>query len=204
MQTKTFWNDIYQKGTPTSSGKPGLALSQFAGPLKPGRALELGCAKGDDAVWLARHGWQVTAVDISSIALSLAARNAETSGVAGFIRFEEHDLAISFPEGSFDLVTASFLHSPQDWPRTEVLAQAAAAVAPGGHLLIVEHASRAPWSWSPENTRFPKADDTFAAMRLGTEAWQRRCLCSIARTATGPEGQSATVTDNIIFLQRLT
>ena len=51
MQTETIWNDIYAKGPQTSSGKPGLALSQFAGPLRPGTALELGCARGDDAVY---------------------------------------------------------------------------------------------------------------------------------------------------------
>ncbi len=207
MQTtahNAFWNDIYSKGSRTSSGMPGLALAQFAGPLNPGTALELGCAKGDDAVWLARQGWQVTAVDISSVALEIAAKNAEAAGVSDRLRFEEHDLARSFPEGSFDLVTASFLHSPQDWPRAEVLARAAGAVTAGGHLLIVEHASRAPWSWSPENTRFPTADDTFASMRLASDAWKHCCLCSIARMATGPEGQSAIVTDNVIFLQRLT
>lgn len=42
MQTETLWNDIYRRGSPTTSGKPGLALAQFAGPLAPGRALELG------------------------------------------------------------------------------------------------------------------------------------------------------------------
>lgn len=199
-----FWNDIYKKAPPTSSGKPSLALTQFVSPLSPGRALELGCAKGDDAIWLARQGWHVTAVDVSSVALGYAAENASRAGVSDRLRFEGHDLAISFPDGVFDLVAASFLHSPQNWPRAEVLARAAGAVAAGGHLLIVEHASRAPWSWSPENTRFPKVEDTLDAIRLVPEAWQRRCVCPVSRTATGPEGQAATVTDNIVFLQRST
>lgn len=203
MQTETIWNDIYAKGPQTSSGKPGLALSQFAGPLSPGTALDLGCARGDDAVWLAKRGWQVTAVDVSSVALDIAARNAEAAGVADRIIFAAHDLARSFPEGHFDLVTASFLHSPQEWPRGEVLARGAAAVAPGGHLLIIEHASRAPWSWSPENTRFPTAEDTLASMELDPKAWVNRCLCPISRVASGPEGQEAVVKDNILFLQRL-
>ena len=59
-------------------------------------------------------------------------------------------------------------------------------------------------SRSPKDTRFPTVDDTFTAMRLGTDAWQRRRFCPITLTATGPEGQSATVTDNVFFLQRLT
>ena len=204
MQTETIWNDIYSKGPQTSSGKPGLALSQFVGPLRAGTVLELGCARGDDAVWLARQGWHVTAVDVSYVALDIASRNALAAGVLDRTTFEAHDLALSFPEGQFDLVAASFLHSPQDWPRGEVLARAAMAVAPRGHLLIVEHASRAPWSWSPENTHFPTVEDTLASLQLASGAWAHRCLCPIARTASGPEGQSATVTDNVLFLQRLT
>lgn len=204
MQTETIWNDIYAKGPQTSSGKPGLAISQFAGPLDPGTALELGCARGDDAVWLARQGWHVTAVDVSTVALGIAARNAEAAGLADRITFKAHDLARSFPEGQFDLVTASFLHSPQEWPRGAVLARGADAVAPGGHLLIVEHASRAPWSWSSEDTRFPTAEETLASMQLDPEAWLHRCLCPISRMASGPEGQEAAVMDNILFLQRLT
>jgi len=198
-----FWNDLYSKASQTSSGKPGMALAQFAGPLSPGAALELGCAKGDDAVWLARRGWQVTAVDISSVVLEYAAENAQRAGVAERMKFEAHDLAISFPEGAYDLVTASFLHSPHAWPRTRVLARAASVVRPGGHLLIVEHGSYAPWSWSSNETPPPTAEETFRAMDLAADDWQRNCVCQIERAAKGPDGQTALVKDNIIFLQRI-
>ncbi|MBN9672738.1 class I SAM-dependent methyltransferase [Roseibium aggregatum] len=206
MQTATrkkFWNDHYRKGSSTSSGRPGTALAQFTAPLTPGTVLELGCAKGDDAIWLARRGWQVTAVDVSSVALDLAAKNARQAGVSENLRFEEHDLAVSFPQGSFDLVTASFLHAPQDWPRAKVLRQAADAVDTGGHLLIVDHGSRAPWSWAPEDTVYPTAEDTLASLELVESTWQRCCVCPISRMTTGPEGQSAIVTDTIIFLRHL-
>ena len=198
------WNDIYSKVSPRSSGKPGIALAQFAGPLAPGRVLDLGCARGDDAVWLARQGWEVTAVDISSVALGYAAENARQAGFADRIRFEEHDLAETFPNGRFDLVTASFLHSPLDWPRAKVLARAGGAVQKAGHLLIIEHATRAPWSWSPEDTRFPTAEETLLSMTLDSDAWQRLCVCAISRTATGPDGQEADVMDNVIFLKKRT
>ncbi|MDB6454252.1 class I SAM-dependent methyltransferase [Falsirhodobacter sp. 20TX0035] len=203
MTHQEFWNDLYRKASPASSGAPGLALAQFTGPLAAGHALELGCARGDDAVWLARQGWTVTATDISTVALGYAEENARRAGVAHRLSFEAHDLAVSFPKGRCDLVTASFLHSPQDWPRAKVLAQAAEAVSDAGHLLIVEHASRAPWSWAPETTRYPTAEDTLASLRLPDDMWQRLCVCQIARRASGPDGQEATVTDNIIFLQRL-
>lgn len=203
IETKTLWNEIYCKGSPASSGRPGLMLTQFAGPLAPGRALELGCARGDDAIWLARQGWHVTAIDVSSVALGYAAANVADADLSDRIGFEEHDLAMSFPEGAFDLVTASFLHSPQDWPRARVLARAAEAVLPDGHLLIIEHASRLPWSRAPEDMVYPAAEETLAAMALPTAPWQRLCVCTIARQAHGPEGQTAIVKDNVIFLRRI-
>ncbi|WP_279482209.1 class I SAM-dependent methyltransferase [Aureimonas sp. SK2] len=202
MQTEAFWNDRYRQGSPLSSGRPGLAFSLFAGPLQPGRALELGCGKGDDAVWLARQGWDVTAVDVSTVALELAGRNADKAGMAGRVRFEAHDLAQSFPAGAFDLVVASFLQSPQEWPRAETLARAATSVTRGGHFLVIEHGSRGSWSAASEDQRFATADETFAALRLAPRAWRIRGLCPIARMAEWPDGTSATLVDNVIFLQR--
>src|SRR5690606_25807973 len=104
-----FWEARYRAASLQTSGRPGTALRRFAEPLTPGHALELGCGKGDDAVWLARQGWSVTAVEISRTALDYVAANAERAGVSDRITLEQHDLSRSFPEGQFDLVTASFL-----------------------------------------------------------------------------------------------
>ncbi len=199
---RDFWDDRYRNGPAESSGLPGLVLSLFAGPLRPGRALELGCARGDDAIWLAAQGWQVTAVDVSAVALGYAAGNAARAGLAGSIRFEEHDLAQTFPAGRFDLVTASFLQSTQDWPRARVLARAAEAVGPGGHLLIAEHAAPPPGSTVAAEAHHPTADETLAALHLDPARWQRLCVCAITRTGTRPEVRGETVTDNVVFLQR--
>lgn len=143
------------------------------------------------------------AVDISSIALEYAAANASRNGVGNLIRFERHDLARSFPSGTFDLVTVSFLHSPIDWPRAKVLSRAAEAVSRGGHLLIVEHASRAPWSWAAPNTQYPTADETLASLSLRGNDWSYLHVAAIERRATGPDGQTAMVRDNVIFLRRI-
>lgn len=201
--TRDFWNNRYRDKTGDTSGKPGLVLSQFAGPLAPGRALELGCGRGDDAHWLARQGWQVTAVDVSAVALAYASDSASRAGLAGNIRFEEHDLAETFPKGSFDLVVASFLQSPQDWPRARVLARAAGAVSTGGRLLITEHASRPPGSKATEDTVFPTAEETLASLALDPRQWRRLCVCAIARTGTRADVQGETVEDNVIFMERL-
>ncbi|MGR3314373.1 SAM-dependent methyltransferase [Roseovarius indicus] len=198
--TRDFWNNRYRDKTGETSGKPGLVLSQFASPLAPGRVLELGCGRGDDALWLA---WQVTAVDVSAVALAYASDSASRAGLAGNIRFEEHDLAETFPQGSFDLVVASFLQSPQDWPRARVLARAAGAVSTGGHLLITEHASHPPGSKATEDTIFPTADETLASLALDPRQWRRLCICAIARTGTRAEVLGETVEDNVIFMERL-
>jgi SAM-dependent methyltransferase len=198
-----FWEGVYRDSAPTSSGQPNTVLRHLAGDLKPGAALELGCAKGDDAVWLARKGWNVVAVDISATALGYARANAERAGLEDRISFRRHDLARSFPEGRFALVVALFLESSIAFPRPAVLARAADCVLPEGHLLVVEHASRAPWSWAAPETRYPGAEDTLATLALDEHGWARIQVGTIERRATSPGGQTAQVRDNVIFLRRV-
>ena len=202
-----FWEEHYRASARPSNGRPSGALVRFAGPLSGGAALDLGCSQGDDAVWLARRGWRVVAVDVSGTALARAAENAETAGVSDLITFERHDLASTFPRGRFDLVSALFLHSPVEFPRTRVLRTAARAVTTGGLLLIVEHASVAPWSWADPDTAFPTPEQSLAALDLDPSRWYSEFLGAPEREATGPSGQRATVTDNVtdnvIALRRL-
>jgi 2-polyprenyl-3-methyl-5-hydroxy-6-metoxy-1,4-benzoquinol methylase len=134
-----FWEQFYADGA-RWSGKPNRSLVDEVAALAPGSALDLGCGYGGDAIWLARQGWRVTAVDISANALEQAVAHAEQAGVAERIDFQRRNLGESFPDGRFDLVTTSFLHSPAELPRERILRAAAAAVAPGGRLLIVGHA----------------------------------------------------------------
>lgn len=100
--------------------------------------------------WLAGKGWTATGADVSATAVQKATQRAWRRVWATKQDFQQHDLAVSFPAGEFDLVTALFFQSPVDFPRASVLQRAAVAVAQNGLLLIVEHASAAPWSWSPE------------------------------------------------------
>lgn len=198
-----FWEEHYRGSARRSNGRPSGALVRFVEPLPEGTALDLGCARGDDAIWLARRGWRVAAVDVSATALACAAKNAQTAGVADLIEFQRHDLASTFPEGRFDLVSALFLHSPVEFPRTQVLRTAARAVAPGGLFLIVEHASVAPWSWADPDTVFPTPEQSLAALDLDPSRWRSEFADAPERLATGPNGQRATVTDNVIALRRL-
>lgn len=192
-----FWEERYASASPETSGQPGAALRLLVEPLEPGRALELGCGRGDDAVWLAGRGWSVLAVEISPTALECTRQNAKRAGVSDRVVLEQHDLTQSFPEGRFDLVVASFLAV---FPREGVLRRAAEAVRPGGHLLLIDHGSRAPWSWGDHD--FPTPEEALETLRLDERDWHRIRVGTLERRATGPGGQQATVLDNLLLLKR--
>ncbi len=201
-ETEQFWEGHYRGQGRVWSGRANPVLVDVAGSLRPRTALDLGCGEGGDAVWLAQQGWRVTAVDVSATALDRAATLAAEAGVR--IDFQQHDLARTFPEGAFDLVSAQYLHSPVEFPRDRVLRMAARAVASSGLLLIVGHASAAPWSWNHKpHTRFPTPEEVLAALDLSPWQWRTERLGTPERLGTGPNGESATVTDNVVAVRRL-
>jgi SAM-dependent methyltransferase len=202
-EAERFWDNHYRQRDQPWSGNPNAFLVAAVAERPPGTALELGCGDGGDAIWLAGQGWRVTAADVSDVALRRAAERATAAGVGERVTFEQHDLAYTFPEGLFDLVGAFYLHSPLELPRAKVLQHAARVVAPDGLLLIVEHASVAPWSWNQEQ-RFPSPEETLASLELDLAAWEIERLAAPSREAIGPGGQIATVIDNIIAIRRLT
>lgn len=105
--------------------------------LPPGRALDLACGEGRNAVWLAEHGWDATGVDFSGAALAKARALAEARGVDG--EWIQADLVDYAPEpGAYDLVVVLYLQLPVA-ERGSILRRAAAALAPGGVLLVVAH-----------------------------------------------------------------
>ncbi len=199
-----FWEGHYAKLTKPSGGRPSAILVRFAGSLVPGRALDLGCARGDDTIWLARQGWAATGVDVAQSAIDAAQKAAEHAGVAERAIFARHDLNVSIPDGAFGLVSAMFLHSPGKFDRVSALRRAANVVAPGGMLLIAAHGSRAPWSWADADTVYPTAEEELADLELNQSDWREVFIGPIERVANGPGGQTATVIDTVIALERQT
>jgi SAM-dependent methyltransferase len=205
-EAETFWNDRYAERAQIWSGRPNTALVTEVEGLAPGRALDLGCGEGGDSVWLAEHGWRVTAVDIAANAVARGRDAAATRGIdEGRIGWLVEDLATWTPPGPYDLVSACFLHSPVDFPRTEVLRRAAAALAPGGHLLVVGHSEPPPWSrhrHEDDDHRFLTPAEEVAELALDPSAWETVVCESRTRDAVGPDGEQATLDDSIVLLRR--
>src|SRR5262245_39780416 len=112
-----FWEARYADAGQVWSGRPNVTVVDVVTGLPAGRALDLGCGEGGDAIGLAQHGWRVTGIDISPTAVARGADAAAAAGIpADRIRWETHDLATWTGDGSYDLVTATFLHSPVEIP----------------------------------------------------------------------------------------
>ena len=202
-ETETFWEDRYRASDRIWSGRPNAVLTEVVGDLPPGTALDLGCGEGGDAVWLAGLGWHVTAVDVSPTALSRVVAAAAERGLADRVAVEQHDLTLTFPEGSFDLVSAQFLQSPLDLPAGPLLRRAAARVAVGGRLVVVHHAAMPPWAGERhEHVAFPGAQETYDALELDPVAWTTERVGDAERFATLPDGRSGTLVDGVVVVRR--
>lgn len=200
-----FWDDLYGALGQRWSGLPNQRLVEVVGDLAPGGALDLGCGEGGDAIWLARRGWQVTAVDVSSTALGRLSARAEAEGVEDRIQAIRVDLATAFPdapEDGWDLVSAQFFRSPIELPRASILRQAAQAIARGGLLLVVDHGAGPPQS-SHHDAVFQTVDETLAELALPLTEWTRVRVERATRDAEGPDGQVCEFVDNVIALRRV-
>ena len=192
------WEERYRIAPALWSGRANPQLVAEATVLTPGRALDAGSGEGGDALWLAGRGWQVTAVDFSTVALARAAAAAERLGVQ--VEWVHADLTRWAPRTSaFDLVSAQYFHLPPH-DRDPAIARLAAAVAPGGSLLVVGHRPSELHTGLPE--MFFTAQQIAAT--LDPEAWDVVVCEDRPRTASGPAGHELPVADTVLRARRHT
>jgi SAM-dependent methyltransferase len=118
------------------SGRPNGALVAELTGAAPGRALDVGCGEGADAIWLTKAGWRVTGVDVSEVALARAAQAATDAGVT--IEWVHADVASMPADDRYDLVAVLYPALRRS-PGEDAIRALLATVAPGGTLLVVGH-----------------------------------------------------------------
>jgi len=133
----THWNNRYATAELVWKADPNAFLAGEATTLAPGRALDVACGEGRNAVWLAEQGWTVTGVDFSDVGLDKGRRMAA-----------ERDVDVEWicadattwqaPDAGYDLVAVLYLQLPAE-QRRAAIGLAGHAVAPGGTLLVVAH-----------------------------------------------------------------
>jgi len=162
-----------------------FVVAELAG-LPPGRALDLGCGEGRNAIWLAERGWQVSAVDFSPVGLDKARRLAGERGVT--VNWVSADLRDYQPRpGAFDLVLLAYLHLPPgDW--SMVLHSARDTLAPGGTLLVVGHdvANIAEGVGGPQDPAVLYTPQSVAAELSGLDIRRADRVRRPVQTDTGP------------------
>jgi thioredoxin reductase/SAM-dependent methyltransferase len=131
------WDRRYS-GAQMWSGNPNGALVNEVTGLPPARALDVGAGEGGDALWLAEHGWTVTASDISARALDRIEAEAARRKLRVDLRHADANGLAAFPEEAFDLVLAMYASIPRT-PDDRGVHNLLDAVAPGGVLLVVSH-----------------------------------------------------------------
>src|SRR4051794_1090328 len=200
MFEPSSWEERYSGEEKVWSGQPNPQLVAEVSALTPGTALDVGCGEGGDVIWLAQRGWQVTGADFSANGLTRAARHAHDAGVADSVTWWQVDAReLAAEDRRFDLVTTHFLHPP-DGGMVEVTRRLAAAVAPGGHLLVVGHA---PSSEMPQLSEVHRramflAADLVAAL---PEEFEPVVVEQRPRTVIR-EGRTVTIDDSTLLARR--
>jgi tellurite methyltransferase len=127
------WNERYSRGEHATT-EPSKLLVRVAANLAPGRALDIACGAGRHALYLAQHGWQVTAVDASRVGIDITRERARACGVtlgARVADLERGEFVIE--EDAYDLVCVFY------YLQRDLFQQLRASVTPGGTLVAAIH-----------------------------------------------------------------
>jgi SAM-dependent methyltransferase len=205
LLTREFWDARYGSADRIWSGNPNPRLVEQVTGIAPGTALDVGCGEGADAIWLAARGWHVTAIDVSTVALDRAAERAAEAGaeVADRVIWQQADILSWDPAPlRFDLVSAQFMQLPTP-ARESLHRRLAAAVRPGGTLLIVGHHP----SDMETSVGRPHLPDFFftadqIAAALEPDDWEIIVAAAPERQTLDPDGRPVTIRDAVLHAVR--
>jgi SAM-dependent methyltransferase len=201
----TEWDARYGGRELVWGTRPNRWIEQVCSGLTPGRALDLACGEGRNAIWLASMGWTATGVDFSAVALRRAAELAAEAGVADRTAWQQGDLLTYHPEpAAFDLVVLAYLQLPAD-ARGAVIRSAAKALAVGGTLLVVAHdsANLTDGVGGPQDPAvLYTAADVQADLRDREDLTVLRAEAVLRPVAEGPDGSARSAVDALLLARR--
>ena len=200
---RAYWEQLWEKTLREHADKvaqrpPNARLIAAVESLQPGRALDAGCGHGAETLWLAGHGWDVTALDFSASALAHARSTAESLGpdIAARIEWLEGDLAVwTPPPERFDLVVCLYVHIADS--EAQMVRRMASGVAPGGALFLVGHRPIDPATGKPTAAAGQvQVSVEGAVAALDSNGWELAVAEERPRTIAG------TGVDAVIFARR--
>jgi SAM-dependent methyltransferase len=181
------WDRRYADTELVWSETPNQFVAEQLADLSPGRAVDLAAGEGRNAIWLARRGWEVTAVDFSQVALDKGRRLAGDTPVD----WQCADATTWHAPASYDLALIAYLQLPAE-QRRDAVRGAFGALREGGTLLLVAHDSTnlLEGSGGPQDPAvLMSADDVLAD--LGGEAFEVIRAERVARTVEPGHGDEA-------------
>lgn len=202
MYTQETWDERYAESHRIWSGRPNQRLVEEVADLTPGTAIDVGCGEGADAVWLAERGWQVTALDVSEVALERVRAHASDAGVAGRVETLHHDLVGGGPaSGHYDLVSVFFFHVLPD-AFEGFYRGLASLVRPRGTLLVVGHHPDDVDSGArrPHGGQLLFTPEQVVSV-LDPDGWDLLTEAAPTRVMMTPEGE-VTVRDSVVRVTR--
>ena len=126
------WDERYLSGAYTDRRHPSALLEQWIDHIPPGRALDVACGAGRNALFLAAHGFAVDAVDISGEALAIARGRARRAGLR--VNWIEHDLdePLALEAGYALILVVRYMNLP-------LIRELTGRLAPDGYLVCEQH-----------------------------------------------------------------
>ncbi|QGN49138.1 class I SAM-dependent methyltransferase [Micromonospora sp. WMMD558] len=179
--------------------EPNRFVVEELADLPPGRAVDLAAGEGRNAVWLARQGWQVTAVDFSPVAVARGRTLAASRNVT--VDWHVADVTTWLPElGAYDVVLVAYLHLPPD-DLARVLAGAGAALRPGGRVVVVGHdrANLTGGTGGPQDPEILHTPEAVVAALAGLRVVRAE---TARRPVARPDGTTVDALDTVVVAVR--